>query len=28
MFDRYAVSHSFVSSTVRVHVPGQARPTV
>src|SRR4030095_1825732 len=28
MFDSYAVSHSLVSSTVRVHVPGQTRYTV
>src|SRR5215475_14082379 len=28
MFDRYAVSHSLVSSTVRAHVPGQTRHTV
>ena len=28
MFDSYAVSHSLVSSTVRVHVPGQTRHTV
>ena len=28
MFDSYAVSHSLVSSTVRVHVSGQTRHTV
>ena len=28
MFDSYAVSHSLISSTVRVHVPGQARHTI
>jgi hypothetical protein len=28
MFDRYAVSHSLVSSTIRAHMPGQACHTV
>src|SRR5262252_2133390 len=28
IFDSYAISHSLISSTVRVHVPGQTRHTV